>query len=81
MGGKTCKKLVAMFAYEESLKRLKVELAIVVDLGVHLVKATYLLEGDGPLFLKAYEVLQGVSHAIGQCHYPKLASRMLQHGS
>ena len=72
MGGKTCEKLVAMFADEESLKRLKVELAIVVDLGVHLVKATYLLEGDGPLFLKAYEILQGVSHAIGRCQYTNL---------
>ena len=44
MGGGTCEKLVAMFADEESLKRLKVELAIVVNLGVHLVKDTYLLE-------------------------------------
>ena len=72
MGRKTCEKLVAMFA-DETLKRLKVELAIVVDLGVHLVKvgvhsvtATYLL------LLKAYEILQGVFHAIGQCHYPNL---------
>ena len=30
MGGKTCEKLVAMFADEKSLKRLKVGLAIVV---------------------------------------------------
>ena len=54
------------------MKRLKVELAIVVDLGVHFVNATYSLEGDGALILKAYQILQSVLLAIGLKHYPKL---------
>ena len=45
-------------------------MAIVVDLGVHLVKATYNLEGDGPLILEYYQNLQSVSTAIGHKQDP-----------
>ena len=37
----------------ESLQKLRLELAAVIDTGVHFVNATYYLEGDGPLIFCA----------------------------
>ena len=42
----------------DSLCRLKLELAAVVDIGRHFVTATYDLEGDGALSLCCYDSLQ-----------------------
>ena len=46
------------------------ELAVTVDAGEPLVKATYKLEGDGPLAIDCYEVLSSVKAAIQVCHLP-----------
>ena len=48
-GAKTAERLLLMFADDDTVKRLKVELATVVELGVHFVNATYNLGGDGAL--------------------------------
>ena len=40
---------------------LKLELAATIDVGKHFVKATYFLEGDGPLVFSCYEKLSAVS--------------------
>ena len=39
---------------------LKLELAATIDVGEHFVKATYFLEGDGPLVFACYEKLSAV---------------------
>ena len=39
---------------------LQLEVAAIADWGEHFVKATYVLEGDGPLVLKCYEVIDTV---------------------
>ena len=46
----------------DSLCRLKLELAAVVDIGRHFVTATYDLEGDGALSLCCYDRLQSVAN-------------------
>ena len=47
----------------ESLVNLKLELAVIIEVGEHFVKATYFLEGDGPLVFSCYEKLQAVAEA------------------
>ena len=48
-------KLLEFFDDPQKLFLLKVELAVIVDLGAHFVKATYALEGDGLLVLICYD--------------------------
>ena len=43
------------------LMNLKLGLAGTIDVGEHFVKATYFLEGDGPLVFACYEKLSAVS--------------------
>ncbi len=43
---------------------LKLELAAVIDIGTFFVKATYNLEGDGPLVLTCYEEILKIRAAI-----------------
>ena len=50
--------------------KLQIELAVNYDVGEPFVKATYTLEGDGPLALKCYEVLGGVKAAVQVRHWP-----------
>ena len=49
-------KLLELLSDPTKSTQLQVELAITVDVGEAFVKATYNLEGDGPLALTAYEV-------------------------
>ena len=63
-------RLLPMLQDQEQKERLQLKIAIVVDAGEPLVKATYNLEGDGPLALTAYKILQEVSTAVGNKHYP-----------
>ena len=53
-------------------RRLKLELAVVIDAGEPFVTRTYLLEGDGELATLAYDLLQEVSTACGLEDYPQL---------
>ena len=54
----------------QDLQNLRLELGVMVDVGVHFVNATYYLEGDGPLILTCFERLSAVSHAVTVGHYP-----------
>ena len=49
--------------------KLLVELAVNYDVGEPIVKATYTLEGDGPLALKWHEVLSVVKAAVQVQHW------------
>ena len=55
--------LQAILSDPVRLINLKLELAITIDFGEHFVKATYFLEGDGPLVLSCYEKLSAVARA------------------
>ena len=45
----TCRKLLAILVDTQKSSKLQLELAAVIDAGEAFVKATYKLEGDGPL--------------------------------
>ena len=47
----------------ESLVNFNLELAVTIDVGEHFVKATYFIEGDGPLVFSCYEKLKAVAEA------------------
>ena len=51
-------------------RKLQIELAITIDAGEPFVKATYRLEGDGPLVFTAYEEISALSNSISTQHYP-----------
>ena len=54
------------------------ELAAVVDYGEPFVKATYSLEGDGPLVLSCYEMVQEVVASIKVENVPNLQAVIVQ---
>ena len=62
--------LLEIFDDPQSLQELRMELAALVDAGVHFIKATYYLEGDGPLIFTCYEKLSAVSRAVAVDNYP-----------
>ena len=47
------------------------EITITVDAMEPFVKATYNLEGDGPLLFKAYEEISALTVCTSVKHYPK----------
>ena len=53
-----------LFTDNEKKSKLKMELAIVIDYGENFVKATYDLEGDGPLILHCFEIIDTLCNAI-----------------
>ena len=58
----------------QKFQDLRLELAALIDAGVHFVSATYYLEGDGPLIFSCYERLSAVSHAVAVDHYPNTSA-------
>ena len=66
----TCGKILAILGDPVKSTRLQVELAILMDVGEHFVKATYSLEGDGPLVFSCFEVLSAVNASIHAAHLP-----------
>ncbi len=53
---------------------LQIELAAIIDAGTPLVKATYNLEGDGPLVLQCHDQICTVLNAIQTAHYPNVTA-------
>ena len=53
--------LQAILSDPQRLMSLKLELAATIDVVEHFVKATYFLEGDGPLVFAFYEKLSAFS--------------------
>ena len=70
LGPSSRSRLLAILTNPEKLKHLKLELASVIDWGEVFVKATYNLEGDGPLAFTCYEEVQRVVAAIRVAHTP-----------
>ena len=66
------RQLVDFFSHLNKVISLKLELAALVDVGEVFVKATYILEGDGPLVLSFFETLQGVCNACQNVHLPNI---------
>ena len=52
----------------EKKAKLQIELAVVVDCGHAFVKATYDLEGDGPLVVECFDTIETVKAAIHTFH-------------
>ena len=67
-------KLLTVLQDPTNSKLLQLELAATVDAGEPFVKATYRLEGDGPLALECYEVVTMVQAAIHSGHYPNVTA-------
>ena len=53
---------------------LTVELAVTVDTALPFVKATYELEGDGPLALSCYETISSLNATARQNDYSNLVA-------
>ena len=64
-----------------SSKELMVELAVTVDAGEPFVKATYKLEGNGPLAIECYELSEsscsGLSFAKHSCYFKETSNHSL----
>ena len=65
-------KLLAILSDATNKALLMVEMAAVVDAGEPLVKATYRLEGDGPLSLECYEIISSALEGARVANYPNL---------
>ena len=55
-------------------RKLKIEITTTVDAMETFVKATYMLEGDGPLNLEAYQQLSILFASMSIQHYPIVAA-------
>ena len=64
--------LRAILSDPQRLVDLKLELAVTIDVGEHFVKATYYLEGDGPLVFSCYEKLKAIAEACQAPHFPNV---------
>jgi hypothetical protein len=63
-------KLLEILNDSPNNRKLQMELAMTVDAGEPFVKATYRLEGDGPLIFSAYEEINALSASISTQFYP-----------
>ena len=70
----TTKKMVDVLNDPSQLRKLKKELAMTVDGMEPLVKATYALEGDGVLYLVAYEIISALRSHIVASHHPNVTA-------
>ena len=70
----TSSKLLEILHDTAKCRKLKMELAITVDAMEPFVKATYVLEGDGPLALVAYERLSTFFSVISTEYYPNVTA-------
>lgn len=66
----TARKLLEIIEDSPSLRKLKIEIAITVDTMEPFVKATYNLEGDGPLVFYAYHEICVLYSHISLGYYP-----------
>ena len=78
----TRQNLLDIFENPHDLQDLHLELAAIVDAGIHFVKSTYSLEGDDPLIFSCYEHIPAVAKAVGVGHYPctLAVAREIAHG-
>jgi len=65
-------KLLAIFTDSQKRVYLEVELAAVIDWGNPFVSATYSLEGDGPLIVTSYDIVETIRSAIHTSDTPNV---------
>ena len=65
-------KLLPFFSNQQTKVTIQIEFAATIDFGEPFVKAKYNLEGDGPLALKCFEIVDGVSVGIRVAHAPNV---------
>ena len=65
-------KLLSFFTDVQKKAMLQLELAAVTYWGQPFVKATYSLEGDGPLAVECYEIIETVRSVIQVSHTPNV---------
>lgn len=71
--------LIRLFDSPDDVVDLELELAALIDGGIHFVSATYYLEGDGPLIFSCYEQLSAVCHAVTIESYPNTEAVARRH--
>jgi len=76
-------KLLSFFSDSSNKDNLQIELAAIVDYGKPFVKATYKLEGDGPLAFECYETVECVSRSVELAYAPNVeaVAKQLSRGS
>ena len=76
-------KLLAVLENAQQNIMLQLEMAATVDAGEPFVKATYHLEGDGPLAFECFEVITMLQASISNNHYPNViaVARQLSTGN
>ena len=67
----TTARLGELLNNSQKVAYLRLELAAAVDCGEMFVKATYNLEGDGPLVFKCCEVINTLKASIRCDHFPR----------
>lgn len=55
-------------------RKLKTELAVIIDAGEPFVKAKYRLEGDGHLVFIVYEEVSNLQASISSEYYPNVVA-------
>ena len=65
-------KLLSFFSEPSKKANLQIELAATMDYGEPFVKATYTLEGDGPLALECHEIIECLSTSVELAHAPNV---------
>lgn len=68
----TVAKMQSILSDSKRKELLQLELAAIVDAGQPFVKATYRLEGDGPLAFSCFEELDQLLQAVRIAHYPNV---------
>ena len=64
--------LPSLSLFQSKKVYLQIELAAVVDVEKYFVKATYNLEGDGPLSLSCFQVFEELEVSIHTSHTPNI---------
>lgn len=70
----TRRKLLAILLDTQKSSKLQLKLAAAIDAGEPFVKATYKLEGDGPLVFSCFDVLASLSVGIRTAYFPNLSA-------
>ena len=65
-------RLLGFFSDASRKVILQVQLAAIVDYGEPFVKGTYNLEGDGPLALRCYEIVDTIRASIHTANTPNV---------
>ena len=74
----SCNKMLEILNDPPKFRKLQIELAVTIDAMQPFVKATYTLEGDGILALKAYGQLDALYQSVALEHYPNVTAKAKQ---